>query len=201
LDHLAWDYPGLSLRSNPGLRLANAFGVNLKLNLSLFFIFMTAAQGLPRSQAKGRIARHGGKRLRAPFPLRCGAILIDYIALVSLVVIGTLVSRMLGGGGRAAGNSAETAGVLLAFAVALLNLGVLPGLTGFTLGKWATGLRIERNGGGHLGIGRALLRHFIGYPISLALLGLGFVLAAVTVHGRGLHDMIAGTVVVREGSI
>ena len=162
---------------------------------------MTVAQGLPRSQARSRTARHSGQRLRAPFSLRCGALLIDYIALVSLVVIGTLVSRMLGGGGRAAGNSAETAGILLAIGFALLNLGVLPGLTGFTLGKWATGLRIERNHGEQLGIGRALLRHFVGYPISFALFGLGFVLAAVTVHGRGLHDMIAGTVVVREGSI
>jgi uncharacterized RDD family membrane protein YckC len=162
---------------------------------------MTVAQGLPRSQARSRTARHGGQRLRAPFALRCGALLIDYIALVSLVVLGTLVSRMLGGGGRAAGSSAETAGLLLAVAVALLNLGILPGLTGFTLGKWATGLRIERNNGGNVGMGRAFLRHFVGYPISFALLGLGFVVAAVTVHGRGLHDMIAGTVVVREGSI
>ena len=162
---------------------------------------MTAAPGLPHSEARRRTARHAGKRLRAPFPLRCGAILIDYIALVSLVVAGTLVSRMLGGGGRAAGSSAETAGVLLAIGFALLNFGLLAGLTGFTLGKWATGLRIERNDGGHIGIGRALLRHFIGYPISFALLGLGFLMAAVTVHGRGLHDMIAGTVVVREGSI
>ena len=85
--------------------------------------------------------------------------------------------------------------------MALLNLGVLPGLTGLTLGKWATGLRIERIDGGNVGIGRALLRHFVGYPLSFALLGLGFLIAAVTVHGRGLHDMIAGTIVVREGSI
>ena len=162
---------------------------------------MTVAQGLPRSQARSRAARHGGQRLRAPFPLRCGALLIDYIALVSLVVLGTLVSRMLGGGARSAGNSAETAGILLAVLMALLNLVVLPAFTGLTLGKWATGLRIERAGGGNVGIGRALLRHFVGYPLSFALLGLGFLIAAVSVHGRGLHDMIAGTVVVREGSI
>ena len=162
---------------------------------------MTAAQGLPRSQAKSRAARHGGQRLRAPFPLRCGALLIDYIALVSLVVLGTLVSRMLGGGARSAGNSAETAGILLAILLALLNLVVLPAFTGLTLGKWATGLRIERINGENVGIGRALLRHFVGYPLSFALLGLGFLIAAVSVHGRGLHDMIAGTVVVREGSI
>ena len=162
---------------------------------------MTVAQGLPNSQARSRAARHGGKRLRAPFPLRCGALLIDYIALISLVVLGTLVSRMLGGGGRAAGSSAETAGILLAILMSLLNLVVLPGFTGFTLGKWATGLRIERTDGGRVGIGRALLRHFVGYPLSFALLGIGFLIAAVSVHGRGLHDMIAGTVVVREGSI
>lgn len=162
---------------------------------------MTVAQGLPRSQAGSRAAIKGGQRLRAPFPLRCGALLIDYIALVSLVVLGTLVARMFGGGARAAGSSAETAGIMLAALMAVLNLGVIPGFTGLTLGKWATGLRIERNDGGNVGIGRALLRHFIGYPLSFALLGIGFLIAAVSVHGRGLHDIIAGTIVVREGTI
>ena len=108
---------------------------------------------------------------------------------------------MLGGGARAAGNSAETAGIMLGVLMAVLNLGVIPGFTGLTLGTWATGLRIERHDGAPVGIGRALLRHFVGYPLSFALLGLGFLIAAVSVHGMGLHDMIAGTIVVREGSI
>ncbi len=90
---------------------------------------------------------------------------------------------------------------MLTVLVAVLNLVIIPGLTGFTLGKWATGLRIERNDGGKFGIGRAFLRHIIGYPLSFALFGVGFLIAAVSVHGRGLHDMIAGTIVVREGSI
>ena len=140
-------------------------------------------------------------RLHVPFALRCGAFLIDYIVLISLVVLGTLFARMLGGGARAAGNSAETAAVTLAIIVALLNLVVLPGLTGLTLGKWATGLRIQRVDGGNPGIGWVLLRHFVGYPLSFVTFGIGFLLATVTVHGRGLHDMIAGTVVVREGSL
>jgi len=127
--------------------------------------------------------------------------LIDYIALAAIVVFGTLIARMLGGGARSAGNSAETIAFLIALAVALLNLGVLPGLTGITLGKWATGLRIERSDGEEIGIGRALIRHFVGYPLSFLLLGIGFLLVAVTVRGRGLHDIIAGTVVVREGSL
>ncbi len=162
---------------------------------------MTVAPGLPRSQSRRRAAREGGQRLRVPFPLRCGAFLIDYIILVALLVMSTLVARMLGGGARAAGNSAETAGILMTILALIMNLGVVPGLTGLTLGKWATGLRIERSDGGELGIGRAFLRHFVGYPISFALLGLGFLVAAVSVHGRGLHDMIAGTIVVREGSL
>jgi uncharacterized RDD family membrane protein YckC len=162
---------------------------------------MTAAQGLPHSHPRSRAARQAGKRLRAPFPLRCGAILIDYIVLVALLVVSTLIARMLGGGARSAGSSAETAGILITIVLAVLNLGVLPGLTGFTLGKWATGLRIEKNDGGNVGIGRAFLRHFVGYPLSLALFGIGFLMAAVSVHGRGLHDMIAGTIVVREGSL
>ena len=107
---------------------------------------------------------------------------------------------MLGGGARAAGTSAETAAIVLAIVVGLLNFGLLPGLTGLTLGKWAAGLRIKRVDEGNIGIGRALVRHFIGYPLSLVTLGLGFLLAAVTVQGRGLHDIIAGTIVVREGS-
>lgn len=162
---------------------------------------MTAAQGLPRSHSRSRAARQAGQRLRAPFPLRCGAILIDYIVLISFLVVSTLVARMLGGGARSAGSSAETAGILITITMAVLNLGILPGLTGLTLGKWATGLRIEKNDGGNLGIGRAFLRHFVGYPLSFALLGLGFLMAAVSVHGRGLHDIIAGTIVVREGSL
>ena len=162
---------------------------------------MTAVPGtaLP-PRARSRAATKGGIRLRAPFSLRCGAVLIDYIILASIVVFGTLIARMLGGGARAAGNSAETIGILTAVVIAVLDLGILPGLTGRTLGKWATGLRIERVDGTHPGIGRALLRHFVGYPLSFLLLGLGFLVAAVTVRGRTLHDMIAGTVVVREGS-
>lgn len=127
--------------------------------------------------------------------------LIDYIIVMSIIVFGTLIARMLGGGARSAGNSAEAIGVVIAVVTAVLNLGVLAGLTGATLGKWAAGLRIERNDGGPVGIPRALVRHFVGYPLSFLILGLGFVMAVVTVRGRGLHDIIADTIVVRERSV
>lgn len=153
----------------------------------------------PQAKLQSRPVIQSFARFRAPFSLRCGAILIDYIVLVAIVALSTLVSRVLGGGARSAGNSSETVGIVLAVLVAALNLGVLPGLTGLTAGKWATGLRILRADGIEIGVGRAFLRHFVGYPLSFVTLGVGFLIAAFTSRGRGLHDLIAGTIVVREG--
>lgn len=165
---------------------------------------MTArvAETMPsQANLKSRVATQSFARLRAPFSLRCGAILIDYIILAAIVAFSTLVSRLLGGGARSAGSSSETVGILLAIVAATLDLGVLPGLTGVTVGKWATGLRIVRRDGSEIGIGRAFLRHFVGYPLSFITGGLGFLVAAVTPRRRGLHDLIADTLVVREGPI
>jgi uncharacterized RDD family membrane protein YckC len=153
----------------------------------------------PPQKLKSRSVVPSVPAVRAPFSLRCGAILIDYIILVAIVAFSTLISRLLGGGARSAGNSSETIGIFFALAVAALNLGVLPGLTGLTIGKWATGLRIRRANGTEIGVGRAFIRHFVGYPASFLTLGLGFLVAALTTRGRGLHDLIAGTIVVRDG--
>lgn len=139
------------------------------------------------------------QRRLAPFSLRCGALLIDYIVLAAILALSTLIARMFGGGARAAGSSAETVGIIVVIAAAILDLGVLPGLTGRSIGKWATGLRVERNNGEEVGFGRICLRHFIGYPLSFLTLGLGFLLATVTSRGRALHDLIADTIVLRDG--
>ena len=140
---------------------------------------------------------HARVRYRAPFALRCGALLIDYILLALILTFSIMVARLMGGGARMAGGTAEKFGILLTLVVAILDLGFFAGLTGKTVGKWTTGLRIERPDGRLPGIPRALLRHFVGYPLSLLPLGLGFLI--VTVSGRrALHDLIAGTIVVRE---
>jgi uncharacterized RDD family membrane protein YckC len=125
--------------------------------------------------------------------------LIDYIILVGILALSTLIARMMGGGSRTAASSVETAGIVIAIVVAVLNLGVLAGFTGRTLGKWATGLRLQRKDGSEPGVGRAFLRHFVGYPLSFLTLGLGFLLAALSTRGRALHDFVAGTIVVRQG--
>lgn len=152
--------------------------------------------------AEGSAQRSAGEmrldRLRAPFPLRCGALLIDYAVMMSIVAFTTLVARSFGGGGaRMAGDTIEAIGYLTAAVVTMLNLIVLAGLRGQTLGKWATGLRIERRDATPLGFRRALARHLIGYPLSLVIFGIGFLIAAFNDRQRALHDMIADTVVVR----
>jgi uncharacterized RDD family membrane protein YckC len=138
------------------------------------------------------------ERYRATFSLRCGALLIDYITLAIIIAFCTLVARPFGGTARTAGSSVESFGLIAALAVLLLNFGALAVWRGQTLGKWATGLRIERTDGSSPSWWRVLLRHFIGYPLSLLTLGLGFLLAAFNASGRTLHDLIAGTIVVRD---
>lgn len=140
------------------------------------------------------------ERFRAPFSLRCGALLIDYILIICVVTFSTLMARLLGGGARSAGGTAETLGIVSAIVLAILNFVFLAAVWGQTLGKWATGIRIERIDGRELSFLQALLRHFVGYPLSLLTLGIGFLLAGFNAEGRTLHDMIAGTVVVREGA-
>src|SRR5436190_15008473 len=87
-------------------------------------------------------------RYRAPFALRCGALLIDYIVLVLIMAFSTMIARLIGGGARMAGGTAEKVGVVLALVVAVFDLAVMAGLTGRSIGKWTTGLRIERMSGG-----------------------------------------------------
>lgn len=159
----------------------------------------TIERGAPRAgAARERVAVKKPLRAhaRAPFALRCGALLIDYTLAASIVAFSTLLARLFGG--RSAADSAITVGLVLAIIVAALNLVALPAFTGRTVGKWATGLRVELRDGKPLDFARALVRHTVGYLASLVTLGFGFILAALNRDGRALHDLIAGTVVVRE---
>jgi uncharacterized RDD family membrane protein YckC len=137
------------------------------------------------------------ERLRAPFSLRCGALLIDYIATVGVLALATLLARVFADGRRGSA-FVLTVGYVATGAVAFLNFVLLANLSGRTLGTWLAGLRIERRDGETLSVGRALLRHLVGYPLTLATFGLGFLVAAFNPQGRALHDWLAGTVVVRS---
>jgi uncharacterized RDD family membrane protein YckC len=140
----------------------------------------------------------GVETVGAPFTLRCGALLIDYILLAGVLAFATMLARTFGDM-RRGGSIVLTGGYVAVGIVAVLNFVVVAGLTGRTFGKWLTGLRVERNSDGALvGFARALVRHTVGYALTAATLGLGFLLAAFNPRGRALHDFVAGTVVVRS---
>ena len=166
---------------------------------------MTQMEARLAERERGQVRKRGGvvvetrlRRVRAPFSLRCGALLIDYTLAVAITAFATLMARTLGGSVSLTGEATLGIGYLLSIGVLLVNFLVLPVFTGTTVGKWATGLRIERLSGEPLGFGHATLRHTLGYLVSLLTLGIGFLLAAFDAEGRALHDRIAGTIVVRE---
>jgi uncharacterized RDD family membrane protein YckC len=70
------------------------------------------------------------------------------------------------------------------------------GVGGQTLGKMLVGVSVVDVDGSALSGGAALLR-FVGYFASLGTVGLGFVMAGLRRDKRALHDLLAGSRVVR----
>ena len=66
-----------------------------------------------------------------------------------------------------------------------------------TLGKIAVGIRVTDLDGGRIGYGRALGRNLLKI-LSALILGIGYLMAAFTARKQGLHDMLAGTLVVKR---
>jgi uncharacterized RDD family membrane protein YckC len=134
-------------------------------------------------------------RLRAPFALRCAAFCIDYLTLLLLPALWLMGNRVIAEKG-----SPMSLGIgvwLMAGAIFVVNFLLLPLFRGQSVGKFVTGLTILHQEGRPAGMGRLLLRNSAGYLLTLLSLGLGFVAAAFNQSGRTLHDVIAGTIVVR----
>jgi uncharacterized RDD family membrane protein YckC len=66
-----------------------------------------------------------------------------------------------------------------------------------TLGKMALGLKVTDLYGNRISFARATGRHFAKY-ISGMILGIGYIMAGFTERKQALHDMMAGTLVIRS---
>ena len=73
-------------------------------------------------------------------------------------------------------------------------------LWGQTLGKMAMKIRVVTVDGGPLSLGIVVLR-YIGYLLSALTLGVGYLMVAFRADRRGLHDLVAGTRVVRINAV
>jgi uncharacterized RDD family membrane protein YckC len=78
---------------------------------------------------------------------------------------------------------------LLVSGVFVVVVGLLTGLLGFSIGKRVAGLRVEGRDGRPIGVPRALLRTLLLALVVPALL--------MTDERRGLHDIAAGSRVIR----
>ena len=137
------------------------------------------------------------ERLKAPFSLRCGAAVIDYLLLIVIPVCGLLLSRFLGNDGtRLVNSEINNFAWLLVILVAVCNLILLPVVTGQSIGKMVTGLRIVRLNGETVTTSRILLRQVLGYLLTFITGGLGFFFSVFSGRGRALHDYLSETIVV-----
>lgn len=117
------------------------------------------------------------------FWIRVGACLIDTMILL---VSGFVLHRTLGP------NSA-----ILAWIVEWLYFAVMESsVNQATIGKMVCGLAVTDTDGNRISFGRATGR-YLGKIVSTLTLGLGFLMVGWTREKRGLHDFIAGTLVVR----
>ncbi len=121
----------------------------------------------------------------AGFWIRFASYIIDAIILF---VVGIVLAIAVGG----------TSGAVLQFAVGVVYTIGFWIAQGATPGKMAVGIKITTVDGGDIDFGRALLR-YIGYIASAIILLIGFLMIGFTREKRGLHDYIAGTVVIKTG--
>jgi uncharacterized RDD family membrane protein YckC len=135
--------------------------------------------------------------MKAPFLLRCGALIIDYIIVIAIPVMGLLLSRFSGNdGAKLLNEGMSSASWLVAALVGFTNIVFLPMFSGQTIGKIVTGLRIVRIDGTAPTVGSIAFRQTGGYFFTLSSAGLGFLLSIFSSKGRALHDYLAGTVVI-----
>ena len=66
-----------------------------------------------------------------------------------------------------------------------------------SVGKKAVGLKVVDENGNRISFGRATGRHFADY-LSMLIFCIGYMMVGWTKKKQGLHDMIAGTYVIRS---
>jgi uncharacterized RDD family membrane protein YckC len=69
---------------------------------------------------------------------------------------------------------------------------------GQSFGKRFIGVRVVRIDGRPIDYQTAVLRHIVGYPLSLLFFGLGIVWVLWDRRRQGWHDKLAKTVVIKE---
>lgn len=151
----------------------------------------------PKTGAAEVVKGFDAEKLSAPFVLRCGALMIDYILVLLIPVLSLLLGRFLQyDGAKLLNSEVNNTGWLITILLCVTNFIIFPIFSGQTIGKMLTGLRIVKMDGSAPGVGTILSRHLFGYPLTLFSAMIGFLLALANKNGRALHDYVASTMVV-----
>jgi uncharacterized RDD family membrane protein YckC len=144
---------------------------------------------------------YSGTTLYAGFWRRVIAYIID--AIVVWVVLGVLIGIIsLVGGTLVSDDGGVNPALLLLYPLLLLGIWLYFALmessaSQATLGKMALSIKVTDLEGRRIGFGRATVRWF-GKFISGVILYIGFMMAGWTAKKQALHDMMAGTLVIRS---
>lgn len=141
------------------------------------------------------IVGFSAETLRAPFFLRCAALFVDYMILLTIPITWLTASRLFGEAGSSP--AIGTTIWFLSIVLVLANLIGLPLLRGRSIGKMVTGLTILKTDGSGVDLMTIIRRNLLGYLLTVLTLGIGFIAAAFNARGRALHDVIGGTVVIQ----
>ena len=142
-----------------------------------------------------RIVGFSPEDLKAPFFLRCAALFIDYMVLLTVPLVWLMWGRTFGESGPNTGLGTFT--WMIGIILWLDNFLLMPLLFGKTIGKMLTGLTILNLDGTEVGLFGIFRRNVLGFMLTALTLGFGFLISAVNSSGRSLHDFLGGTIVVR----
>jgi len=133
---------------------------------------------------------------QAGFGLRYGALIFDF--LITLIAMMSFTFMITAAERRSVVGSNKDLLLVAGLTVLLLlvNFVVLAGSNGQTAGMRILGIRIIRIDGKPFTMARAIIRHLIGYPLSMAFFFLGFLWILWDPRQQGWHDKLARTVVV-----
>ncbi len=153
---------------------------------------------IPASQRRYAPATHAfiGIYEQAGFGLRYGAWMFDFlITLIALMTFTFIVSAI---GRRSVVDSNQDLLIVggLTALLLILNFVVLAGLNGQSAGMRILGIQISRTDGKRFTMKDAMLRHLVGYPLSMLLFFLGFLWMLWDPRQQAWHDKLAGTIVV-----
>jgi uncharacterized RDD family membrane protein YckC len=148
----------------------------------------------PSHPREGIASIVNGTSIYAGFWRRVAAVIIDGI-LLGIVTAPLILA--LAGGNTYEQASRSASGSLVSTVVSWLYYALMESSAKqATLGKMALGIMVTDLEGRRIGFGRATGRYFAKI-LSALILGIGFLMAAFTARKQGLHDMIAGTLVIR----